>query len=155
MSSSEQATTRRDFSLLALAGISLLATGASPAWAGEILSEKAAREALDPWYDAVFSADPAAVAVFLAPEYQIVRSDGTSHDKAGYLKSLPKHNARSTFSDIVATGNDSIMVIRYLIESDQTADGKTVKGNSPRLSVFRKEGDRWLMSAHANFAPRT
>jgi hypothetical protein len=152
-SSSEREPTRRDFSLLALAGLSVLAAGASPVQAAEPLTEQSARAALDPWIEAVFSGDPARVDAVLAPEYQILRSDGTGHDKAGYLKALPKHHALSQFSDIVATGNDSFMVVRYRIETDQTVEGKVVKGISPRLSVFRKEGGRWLLSAHANFAP--
>lgn len=151
--SCERGTTRRDFSLLALGGFSALAAGAWPAQAEERLSEESARAVLDPWLAAIFSGDPAAVDAVLAPEYQILRSDGTGHDKAGYLKALPKHHVPSKFSDIIATGNDAIMVIRYRIETDQTVDGKAVKGISPRLSVFRKEGGRWLLSAHANFAP--
>jgi hypothetical protein len=151
--SSEREPTRRDLSLLALAGFSVLAAGASPAHAAEALTEQAARTALDPWIKAIFSGDPAQVDAVLAPEYQILRADGTGHDKAGYLKALPKHHTPSEFSEIIATGNDSLMVIRYRIETDQTVDGKTVKGVSPRLSVFRKDGDRWLLSAHANFAP--
>ena len=145
-------TTRRDFSCLALAGFSLLAAGQSPAQAGERLSNNlhAMR-----WTHGLkrFSGNPEAVEAVLAPEYQILRADGTGHDKASYLNALPKHHVPSTFSDIVASGNDSIMVIRYRIETDQTVDGKAVKGISPRLSVFRKEGGRWLLSAHANFAP--
>lgn len=152
-SSSEGETTRRDFSLLALAGLSVLAAGTLPSAAAEPLSEQQAREALDPWYQAIFAGDPERVAEVLAPEYQILRSDGTGHDKASYLKALPKHHVQSTFSEILATGNGTVMVLRYRIETDQTVDGKSVKGVSPRLSVFRKEGNRWLMSAHANFAP--
>jgi hypothetical protein len=89
----------------------------------------------------------------LAPEFQILRSDGSGHDKESYLKSLPKQRIRSQYSDIIATGTDNVMVIRYNIDTDQTIEGKEVKGISPRLSVLRRDGDRWLISAHANFAP--
>lgn len=150
---SDGETTRRDFSLLVFVGLSALAAGTVPSTAGEPLTEQKAREALDPWYQAVFTGDPKQVAEVLAPEYQILRSDGSGHDKASYLEALPRHHVRSTFSEIIATGNDAVMVMRYRIETDQTVNGKSVKGISPRLSVFRKEGDRWLMSAHANFAP--
>lgn len=146
-------TTRREFPFVALAGFSALAAVIAPARAAEQLTEQQAREALDPWIEAVQSGDPARVDPVLAPEYQILRADGSGHDKAGYLKALPRHNAPSTFSDIIATGNGELMVIRYRIETDQTVEGKAVKGVSPRLSVFRKEGGHWLLSAHANFAP--
>ena len=84
--------------------------------------------------------------------HQILRSDGTGHDKASYLAALPRHMVRPKFSDIVATGDGSVMVVRYRIETNQVIDGKAVTGVSPRLSVFRKDGGRWLISAHANFA---
>jgi hypothetical protein len=144
-------STRREFSLAALASLTALALGAGAAAAEEISQEEALK-ALNPWVDAIFTGDPAAVEKVLAPEYQILRSDGTGHDKTSYLKALPKHQVRSKFSDIVATGTADVMVLRYRIETDQTIDGKVVKGISPRLSVFRRVGDSWLISAHANFA---
>ncbi|MBK1870208.1 nuclear transport factor 2 family protein [Aestuariivirga sp. YIM B02566] len=144
-------STRRDFSLAALAGLSALALGAGAAAAEEITQEEALK-ALDPWIEAVFTGDPAVVDKVLAPEFQILRSDGRGHDKASYLKALPRHQIRSKFSDIIATGTGDVMVVRYRIETDQTIDGKAVKGISPRLSVFRREAGHWLISAHANFA---
>ncbi len=146
-------TTRREFSMVALAGLSALAAGIAPSTAAEQLSEQQALEALNPWFDAIFTGDAALVEKVLAPEYQILRSDGTGHDKASYLKALPKHNVRSTFTDILATGDGERMVIRYRIETDQIVEGKAIKGVSPRLSVFRQEDGHWLISAHANFAP--
>jgi ketosteroid isomerase-like protein len=43
-------------------------------------------------------------------------------------------------------------VTTYSIKTDQTIGGQPVEAVSPRLSVFRKERDRWLIAAHANFA---
>jgi hypothetical protein len=145
-------STRRDFSIVALAGISALAAGLTSAVQAEPVSEDEALNALDPWADALLTGDPAKVEKVLAPEYQILRSDGSGHDKTSYLKSLPKQKIRSKFSDIVATGTGNVMVLRYRIETDQVIEGKEVKGISPRLSVFRRDGDRWLICAHANFA---
>ena len=143
-------STRRDLAL------GLIMTAAGSALAGGMAQAKPsvvdAMEALDPWAEALFTGDPAVVAKVLADEYQILRSNGSGHDKASYLKALPKQTARSKFSDIIATGNGEILVIRYKIETEQTIDGTQVNGISPRLSVFRKEGGHWLMVAHANFA---
>src|SRR3954466_8339057 len=146
--------TRRDLAL------GLVVAGAGSALAGSVaqaqaqVSEAEALEALDPWADALFTGDPAVVAQVLAEEFQILRSNGSGHDKASYLKALPKHITRSKFSDIVATGNGETLVIRYKIEIEQTIDGHPVNGIAPRLSVFRKEAGRgWLIVAHANFAP--
>lgn len=144
--------TRRDFSIVALAGLSAFATAAASAAATERISPEEALKALNPWVDAVFTGDPVVVEKVLAPEFQILRSDGTGHDKKSYLKSLPRQRIRSKCSDIIATRTADLMVVRYRIETDQTIQGKIVKGISPRLSVFRSEAGRWLISAHANFA---
>ena len=146
-------STRRDFSVVALAGIAALATSAaSAASAAAKISPEDALKALDPWVDALFTGDPAMIEKVLAPEYQILRADGTGHDKESYLKSFPKQHIRPQFSDILATGTADVMVVRYRIETDQTTEGKKVKGISPRLSVFRQEAGSWMISAHANFA---
>ena len=110
--------TRRDFSIVALAGISALAAGAASA-AAKITPEEALK-ALDPWADAVFTGDPAVIEKVLAPEFQILRADGSGHDKTSYLKALPKQRIRSKFSDIIATGTGDVMVLRYRIDTDQT-----------------------------------
>jgi hypothetical protein len=134
------------FGAAALAGMRGGACAATPA------NEAEALEALNPWADAIFSGDPAQVEKVLAPEFQILRSDGTGYLKADYLKAIPKQKVRSKFSDIVATASGDVLVIRYRIETDQTINGKPVKGVDPRLSVFRKDGGVWLISAHANFS---
>lgn len=146
---------RRDLArgLMVGAAATLLASGSRPALAsGVAASEAQALEALDPWADALFSGDPALVAQVLAPEYQIVRSDGTGFGKDDYLTTLPKQATRSQFRDIVATAHDDVMVIRYVIVTDQTIEGQAVEAISPRLSVFRRDGDTWLIASHASFA---
>ena len=144
--------TRRDFSIIALLGVSAFAAQAAGAADAVQMSTEHALKAIDPWLDALSTGDPVLVEKVLAPEYQILRSNGVGHDKASYLKALPRHRVRPAISDIVATSTAGVIVARYRIETDQTIDGKEVKGVSPRLSVFRREGDRWLISAHANFA---
>jgi len=133
-------------------GVAALAAMRAGACAATAASEAQALEALNPWADALFSGDPAQVEKVLAPEYQILRSDGTGYLKAGYLNALPKQKTRSKFSNIVASAAGDVLVIRYTIETDQTINGQPVKGVAPRLSVFRKEAGVWLMSAHANFS---
>jgi len=142
--------TRRDAAVGMLVGFSALAMTASGAL-GQNASEKDALEALNPWADALFSGDAAAIAKVLAPEYQIVRSDGTGFDKTTYMKTLPNQRVRSKFSDIVATRTGDVMVMRYRITTEQTIEGKKLEAVSPRLSVFRKAGGTWLLVSHANF----
>jgi hypothetical protein len=143
---------RRDATLGFVTAFAALAVIGGSAAADEAVSEAIALEALNPWADALFSGDPAKIERVLAPEYQILRSDGIGYDRTAYLQSLPKQKARSKFKDIKATGSGDLLVLRYMIETDQTINGQNVEAVSPRLSVFRKDSGRWLMVAHANFA---
>jgi hypothetical protein len=146
MANKREVTSALAFGLAALGAMGVGAGGARAATEAEAL------DALNPWADALFSGDPVQVEKVLAPEYQILRSDGTGYVKADYLKVLPKQKMRSKFSNITATTTGNVLVIRYSIETDQVINGKDVKGLGKRLSVFRKEAGVWLMSAHANFS---
>ena len=52
---------------------------------------------------------------------------------------------RRQIGDIVVTGSRDLMVVRYFL------DGQRVDHRAPRPTVFRKHGDRWILSAHSNF----
>src|SRR5581483_9935797 len=99
-----QLINRRDATLGLVGAMAALAATGDVARADAAISQSTALDALDPWADALFGGDPQKVAEVLAPEFQIVRSDGTGFDRASYLKSLPRQNARSKFKNIVATG---------------------------------------------------
>jgi ketosteroid isomerase-like protein len=111
-----------------------------------------ARQAVETWVGAVASGDAAAVRDILAPEFQIVRSDGAAYDAAEYLAGgIPRIDALVGIDDVVATGFGDHMVVRYALNLTQTvADGR-IEGTAPRLTVFRRHGDDWLVVAHANF----
>lgn len=112
-----------------------------------------ATKAVDAWVHAVGSGNPETVRNFLAPEFQILRSDGRGYDRAGYLASgLPKIDSIIGVQDVVPTASGNHIVVRYIINLKETVSGKTVQQTAPRLTVFRREGGRWLVVAHANFA---
>ena len=50
------------------------------------------------------------------------------------------------------TAEGDIAVAAYVINVDETIDGVLAEAYAPRLSVFRKSGDGWLLVAHGNFA---
>jgi ketosteroid isomerase-like protein len=133
-----------------LTGFGLAVLLAAPAFAAD------ADDAVKGWLDAVSSPDEAALTAVLAPEFQILRSDGRGYDRADYLGTGRSHQARPPVPrDLVATASGDVLVVRYILDVEQTIDGGTVVGAAPRLTVFRKDGDRWLVVAHANFAPIT
>ena len=107
--------------------------------------EAEGRKAIEGWVGAVVSGDLARVKAVLAPEFQIVRADGSAYDAAGYLAStLPKFDKPPEVKSPVVTGFGDYLIARYALVTD--------KGDAPRLTVFRKSGTAWLVVAHANFA---
>ncbi len=138
---------------LVILGLAAMAATSTARAAAAPVGEQQALAALLPWIEAVASGDRAAVEPLLAPEFQILRSDGTGYDKAAYLMALPEHRRVPEVRDAMASGEGGSLVIRYAITVDGTVRGQTMRGTAPRLSAMRKDGGNWLMVAHANFAP--
>jgi ketosteroid isomerase-like protein len=53
---------------------------------------------------------------------------------------------------VVATASGDLLIARYQLVIQETIDGTPIAQRAPRLTVFRRDGDRWLVVAHANFA---
>jgi ketosteroid isomerase-like protein len=116
---------------------------------------KEAEAAVRSFVDAVAKGDPAALAAVLAPEFQIVRSNGVGYGREDYLAqglSTVRVEGTPAIKDLTVTQQGDVMVARYSLATSMTVSGKAVAAQAPRLSVFRKDGERWLIVAHANFA---
>ena len=114
--------------------------------------EDAADAVVEEWVAAAASGDADILGRMLAPEFQLVRSDGSAYDVGEYLaRGIPKIDAGFEISDVVATGSGDLMVVRYLLNLRETVSSGRIVGAAPRLTVFRREGDDWLVVAHANF----
>jgi len=132
--------------VLTAACVAVLAAGPAAA--------AAADDAVKTWLDAVASNEESRIAAVLAPEFQILRFDGRGYARADYLAAgWPRQVRPPVAHDLVATESDGVLVVRYVLDVEQTANGVTRTDAAPRLTVFRKDGDRWLVVAHANFAP--
>ena len=126
---------------------------APAALAADDMLQSEGQEAVAMWIDAVTSGDPAVIGAMLAPDFQIVRADGSVYDRAGYLKSdLPVITSAPVVKDLVVTGEGDTLVTSYVLTISQTRDGKAVELRAPRLTVFRKSGETWQVVAHGNFA---
>jgi hypothetical protein len=147
---------------LALALAACLAAGAVigtvPAFAPTVAAaeeslDAQAKPAVEAWLDAVYKRDPAMLDAVLAPEFQLMRADGTTFGKADYIASkLPIFATAPQIENFAVTGTPELFVARYLVTAKQTRDGVALETTAPRLSVFRKDGDKYLLVAHANFA---
>jgi ketosteroid isomerase-like protein len=115
--------------------------------------EAEAPKAVDAWLGAVTSGEVERIRSVLAPEFQIARADGSAYNAADYLASdLPRFAAMPGVSKLVATGHGDYLVARYWLTVDGTIGGQAMEAEAPRLTVFRRSGDTWLVVAHANFA---
>lgn len=111
------------------------------------------RPVVEGFFGAVLTGDPAKVLPILAPEFQIMRADGSTFDARGYAeRGLPVLSEMPTIEKLHVTAHGDIAVATYYARGEQTRDGVAVESYAPRLTAFRKDGDRWLMIAHGNFA---
>jgi ketosteroid isomerase-like protein len=144
----------RLFLVAALSAVMLVLAPASIAVAqdaGDLQSE--GQKAVQAWVDAVVSGDVHRIEAVLAPEFQILRADGTAYDKEAYLKSdLPRFPDVPVMSMLVVTGHGDLLVARYVLTTGGVLADGVERPQAPRLTVFRKDGDTWLVVAHANFA---
>lgn len=112
-----------------------------------------ARKALTVLFDALRSGDPNKVSPLLAPEFQVVRSDGAGYDKEQYIKlSIPKIEGQPSFDDLFVTRNGDIVVTRMKLNITERLDGKRAESGAPQLIVFRVTLEGWRVVAAANFA---
>jgi hypothetical protein len=113
----------------------------------------AARSNLSALFEALRSGDPNKVRPLLAPEFQVVRSNGAAYDKEQYLKhSIPRIEGPISFDDLVATQNGDIVVTRMRLKIQERLDGKHAESGAPQLIVFRVTPQGWQVVAAANFA---
>lgn len=125
----------------------------APAVAQEADLQAEGEKAVTAWIDAVVSGNAEKIRAILAPEFQIVRADGTAYDKESYLASnLPQFPNAPKISMLVVTGHGDILVARYVLSTSGVRGDQGEGPQAPRLTVFRKDGDTWLVVSHANFA---
>lgn len=90
---------------------------------------------------------------FLAPEFQLQRTDGTGATKGEYLRD-PARVQSFTLSRFKATRRGRTLVARYWVVTSETIGGVQFSEEpAPRLSVFRRTSAGWRIVAHANFNP--
>ncbi|MCW5716063.1 MAG: nuclear transport factor 2 family protein [Bauldia sp.] len=117
------------------------------------VTDTEAEAAVLAYVEAVAAGDRTELMAILAPEFQIQRPDGTGHGREAYVAGeFLSISAFLGLSDLNVTSNGDIMVVRYILRLNATLDGRLVEVQAPRLTVFRRDGDRWIVVAHANFA---
>ncbi|WP_172299893.1 nuclear transport factor 2 family protein [Pseudoruegeria sp. HB172150] len=136
--------------LVATAFAALALAGAAQA---DGIEGESAEALIGGWVAAVASGDAEMVAGVLAPEFQLVRADGTGHDVESYVAGgFPVIESVPEVEGAVETGDGAIRVIRYSLVLDEEVDRAALTRRAPRLTVFRQIDGAWYVTAHANFA---
>lgn len=129
-----------------------LMTGMGRAADGPAITPDQARETVLAWIAALGTNNAEAVGKLLAPEFQIMRSNGKVFTKESYLKGLSGRRADPKINEISVTSHGDVAVVCYILSIDETLNGKAVETVAPRLTVLRRSEEGWLIAAHANFA---
>ncbi len=143
------------FAIILYGGAGVWLSSVEPAGAQNNPSDLAvqAGKAINGFFGAIMSGDPQKLAAVLAPDFQLLRADGTRQDAANYPDSdLPIIAALPAISQLKVTETGDTLVATYVVDVNETRGGMVVQSVAPRLTVFRKTGDQWLVVAHGNFA---
>ena len=121
--------------------------------ASDLSLEDEARQELRKLFAALSSGNPQQIEPLLAPEFQLVRADGSAYNKTEYLqRSIPKIVTTPEFADIVITRDKDLVVIRLKLIVREYINNQEVQSGSPQLFVFHMKKDGWKVVASANFA---
>ncbi|MEO1191053.1 MAG: nuclear transport factor 2 family protein [Pseudomonadota bacterium] len=120
----------------------------------QAFAQSGAEDTVRAFINAVSTKDRAMIERVLAPEFQIVRADGSTHDRASYLASeLPVVTGTPVFEEIKVTEAKGSAVMRFVLVVEETIDGEMVARRAPRLATLREVEGAWLLVGYANFAP--
>lgn len=112
---------------------------------------QAAEQAVNRFFQDLRDDNTADLEALLSPAFQVTRANGSTANKAEYLANLPRVD-NYVISDVSATRNGDVMVVKYNVTTTETIDGKPYSGNpTGRMSVFQWDGSSWQLVAHANF----
>ena len=105
------------------------------------------------YFTLIQNKDRAGLDKFLSPAFELQRADGSGSGKADYLQNIPTVQSFN-LTDFTASRAGDVLVVRYLADATGVVNGKPYSpGPAPRLSVFRRDGKKWQIVAHANFNP--
>ncbi|MFO1541260.1 MAG: nuclear transport factor 2 family protein [Chloroflexota bacterium] len=137
----------------AVGGSAPVAPAASPA--PPLVPELAALAA---YYDALMLADgpgkAAALDAVLAPEFQVLRTNGRQLDRAAFIAEpalIHTWEIRDTL--VTADPSAGVRVVTFTARTDSTIEGVTRTTVAPRIAVLREVDGTWRVAALANLTP--
>ncbi len=90
----------------------------------------------------------------VAPEFQLMLSNGKGFDRDGYLNLLASEVDLAPdfkLTNITASLGGDFIVARYFAEVNESISRKKTARKAPRLTVFRNINGDWKLISHAVF----
>jgi hypothetical protein len=124
--------------------------GARTAHAGTANDQKG-RELVEKFLTIIKEQDAPGLRRILSPAFQLQRADGSTADRAAYLRSPSKLESYE-IDDLHATRAGTVLVVRFDLVADSVIDGTPYSNApAPRLAAFVKGAHGWQLVAYANF----
>jgi len=134
----------------------------SIAWAEADLSLDDTQKLINNWLNAAKESNitkdgnSAKYGDFLAPEFVIIHSDGMIRNKTQSMEYVKKdlHLKSFELNNFKITKSGDIIIVTYTNKASEIIDNKhTSNEPKPRMTILQKQGDRWLILAHADLDP--
>jgi len=120
---------------------------------GSAAAVTTAKPLVTKYFTLIQNKDKAGLDKFLSPAFELQRADGSGSGKADYLQNIPTVQSFN-LTNFTASRTGDVLVVRYLADATGIVNGKPYSpGPAPRLSVFKRDGKKWQIVAHANFNP--
>lgn len=117
-------------------------------------ADATARTLLTSWLDALKSGDRDQLAAFLAPNFQIQRSDGTSANRSEYLANPAKVDSYQFGARFHAEQSGATLSVTWSLRVTETINGAELNNvEAPRLTVFSWLDGEWKIVGYGNFSP--
>ena len=94
--------------------------------------------------------DTEALDALLAPDYQLVRNDGTRATKEEYLAEPATVDSYS-IANVKGTSTGNTLVVSFDLTIEEEINGQQIAETAPRLGSFVWDGEDWLLLSWANF----
>ena len=100
--------------------------------------------------------DTAALSAILAPDFQLVRADGTREDKESYLANpaeVFKYEIKNLRAVADTAGGAATLTVSFDVAIDEVINGQSITTTSPTLGAFEWSNGERLLVSWANFNP--
>ena len=113
-----------------------------------------AEKLINNWFSAMIEGNTDKAKDMLAPEFIGLDEEGIARNKQAMLSKKMRLKSYK-LTDFQFSQSGDIIIVTYKNTGTEEMVGNQVTLNkpTPRMTILQKQGDKWLIVAHANLAP--